>query len=696
MVENAERTDDVALHRWAGSGMSRNDGSGIVEHDAVEVRRDEEESDPSVVVVVVRVGDSVLLRRKDDDASSDLPVVAWVERLWEETEREQQTESKRMRVRARRYFRRSDLEGMPGTFTGLNRQALLDSLTTDNHLVLGEDVEDFSVATILDACRVVRRLADDVDADEADSSVLVCRHVLRRARTEEQDDAVVVELLDDGEEEKQDATTRDDESQDKKRRLGDLETNSDDAEAPNTPDAKKVKPNLPTAIATNLKTDLETELDPQDKKNSVPGTTDATTTATTDAAKEEEEEESSDVVVVDDEDEDERRNEAENPSADVNMDNTVATNTSSSDGNGEENEDASSSASKDAGKNGSSSAATATTATMRPVAAKEGAIHVGPRHQVVVPPLRPSSSYEASSAAPTLVWSAERAAAASSAPDDAYDGYATAAADALRRHMRNQGVRADAPSSSSSSVAESAAATRRSARRGAAKRAAPAPPPVAPRERALTRECDEDSLTRALHDSGYDVAAALSAVRADPSAHLTAWDDDEKESFDEGFRRWRGSLRAVGKGVPTRSYKDVVDYHYRFKIPRQFRKYQERKRDQSRRMTDAADHKSARANRVHDAAAPDAFAADTSGRALRRVAGFGASERRRASAKDFLVRVRDVVGSETYLVLSDRLKAYQRKDVDVAVLKEEVTDLLRSDASLRERFLEFLPKKYRA
>lgn len=98
------------------------------------------------------------------------------------------------------------------------------------------------------------------------------------------------------------------------------------------------------------------------------------------------------------------------------------------------------------------------------------------------------------------------------------------------------------------------------------------------------REIDTDALLTNLHSSLYDVKKALTSVTANPSDFLTIWTPQEKNVFDTGFRRYNGSLRAIYKGMGTKDLQDVIDYHYRFKIPDQFRRFQERKREQAVRM----------------------------------------------------------------------------------------------------------------
>jgi hypothetical protein len=101
----------------------------------------------------------------------------------------------------------------------------------------------------------------------------------------------------------------------------------------------------------------------------------------------------------------------------------------------------------------------------------------------------------------------------------------------------------------------------------------------------LTRECSIDDLFAALHNNDYKSVEALTAVASSPRDYVTVWSRKEKDLFDKGFRRFSGSLRMISKGIAiSKSFKDVVDYHYRFKIPDQFRRYQNKKREHAVRM----------------------------------------------------------------------------------------------------------------
>jgi hypothetical protein len=70
---------------------------------------------------------------------------------------------------------------------------------------------------------------------------------------------------------------------------------------------------------------------------------------------------------------------------------------------------------------------------------------------------------------------------------------------------------------------------------------------------------------------------------------LALWNVSERQKFDLGFQQRCGNLRSIAKLILGKSMKDVVDYHYRFKIPEQFRKYEEQKMNQARRMMASAD-----------------------------------------------------------------------------------------------------------
>merc|ERR1740124_784294 len=101
----------------------------------------------------------------------------------------------------------------------------------------------------------------------------------------------------------------------------------------------------------------------------------------------------------------------------------------------------------------------------------------------------------------------------------------------------------------------------------------------------LTRECKIDNLMELLHIQDYNVDQALKEIHCCPQHYVTAWTRTERGFFQTGFRRYSGSLRMIStNSLVSKSMKDVVDYYYRFKIPDQFRRYQDKKREHAVRM----------------------------------------------------------------------------------------------------------------
>lgn len=105
----------------------------------------------------------------------------------------------------------------------------------------------------------------------------------------------------------------------------------------------------------------------------------------------------------------------------------------------------------------------------------------------------------------------------------------------------------------------------------------------------LARECKADAIYEVLHSLDYQYLVALSAIREAPEKYFALWNVSERQKFELGFQQRCGNLRSIAKLIPGKNMKDVVDYHYRFKIPEQFRKYEQQKMDQARRMMASAD-----------------------------------------------------------------------------------------------------------
>ena len=284
-------------------------------------------------------------------------------------------------------------------------------------------------------------------------------------------------------------------------------------------------------------------------------------------------------------------------------------NTSSSSDNDDEDDDLSSSSQKEPS---SESNPSNYDDSNNPKLPKEGAIHVGPNHQATVPPFpsdlssRPSSSSSNKNKKQESINSTLEDTATSPIPvwkpggisDEDMDQFVSDAAVVLKKYMSHNDIETVGMPSSSIFMGVPGDEKKMSSQPNVTStKTASEPTPTETKTeqnqinerkpRPMTRECNEDRIIQTLHECSYDTLVALEKIRKDPLAYLTIWDRNEKESFNNGFRRYRGSLRSISKGVSSKTYKDVVDYHYRFKIPYQFRKYQDKKREQARKMMGA-------------------------------------------------------------------------------------------------------------
>lgn len=104
------------------------------------------------------------------------------------------------------------------------------------------------------------------------------------------------------------------------------------------------------------------------------------------------------------------------------------------------------------------------------------------------------------------------------------------------------------------------------------------------------REFDIDDLLYLLHDHDYNTVTALRGLKNYPQDYLFIWTKEDKELYNAGFQKHGSNLHSIGKYLTeSKNHKDVVDYHYRFKIPDQFKRYQDLKREQARRMLETVE-----------------------------------------------------------------------------------------------------------
>ena len=182
-------------------------------------------------------------------------------------------------------------------------------------------------------------------------------------------------------------------------------------------------------------------------------------------------------------------------------------------------------------------------------------IMVGEKHQAVIPPIT-VKQVASERHAPTVVWKP------SAIPDKTLDKFIEDAGGILKSYMKRKNIEFDRD----------------------------VPLNLDPKHlpsKFTCREFNMDQILKLLHDKAYDADAALNAIEVSPQMFLFIWTKEEKEMYDAGFKRHFSAIRFITKGISSdKKHMDVVDYHYRFKIPDQFRRYQDKKREQARRMLD--------------------------------------------------------------------------------------------------------------
>lgn len=180
---------------------------------------------------------------------------------------------------------------------------------------------------------------------------------------------------------------------------------------------------------------------------------------------------------------------------------------------------------------------------------------------------------------------------------------------------------------------------------------------------------------------------------SDPSPKLVLfWTKNEKTLFDAGFKKHSGQLRNISLGLPSKSTCEVIDFHYRFKIPSQYRKYVEKKRTNSTtsnatssRDTPVATQPSSSSNSPFD---------NPSGLNPYSASARAMDQKRHKQAKSFLSQCRRQLGPDAYLNVVNLLKSYSRKSIQMKTLRDKVVKVI-GKGELTKSFDSFLPKKHR-
>jgi len=286
-----------------------------------------------------------------------------------------------------------------------------------------------------------------------------------------------------------------------------------------------------------------------------------------------------------------------------------------------------------------------------------GTIHVGIKHQAVLPTLQ-GPSYKSKVRPMVKVWTPNTT--KDSISDDEIDTYLQKATNILRNYISKKNIKGCILQVPASPIFlnEDFEEVK--------------PEDIRTPYPHLRESCQTKLLTN-LYENNLNTLRALTEVQANPSIYLSnLWTKSEQHTFHALFRQYCGALRLIQKQMSHKSHQEVIDYFYRFKIPNQFRKFQEKKRE---------------------------AALDT----VKRVGvKMDAVESRRGDARELLSQVKRVLGEETYLELGGVMKEYHASlrdggsgDGAVKLLKSRVCGLLDGHDQLFRHFLLFLPSHCR-
>eukprot|EP00977_Amphora_coffeiformis_P011078 scaffold2655_cov179-Amphora_coffeaeformis.AAC.11 len=207
-------------------------------------------------------------------------------------------------------------------------------------------------------------------------------------------------------------------------------------------------------------------------------------------------------------------------------------------------------------------------------------------------------------------------------------------------------------------------------------------------------EDDEDEKRVVAEGEGSnlrDIEKALTLVEQEPTRFVTAWAQFEKDIFNDNFRRHHGTIRKIAKSVaPFKTVQEVIDYQYRFKIPDQFRLYQERKREIAVRIVECIDHRRvidpSSETRRRPLGSTGQHWSETSATDLVR-----ATEERREKARQLMLDVNAALGKSVLGQVANAVKELNRADTPSA--RANLFSLLHGHTDLQRRFNEFLPKQ---
>jgi hypothetical protein len=194
-------------------------------------------------------------------------------------------------------------------------------------------------------------------------------------------------------------------------------------------------------------------------------------------------------------------------------------------------------------------------------------IKVGSEHQATIPYQMNKRRYSVKREGSTLVWKPQ------AISDEKLNEYFRDASKILKDHMEKKGMNMT-----------------RSLPPNVPTGTSPAAYPFRSSSQCEYREFNVDDLLYLLHDHEYNTITALRGLKNYPEDYLYIWTNEDKELYNIGFQKYASNLHSIGQNLTeTKDHKEVVDYHYRFKIPEQFKRFQDLKREQARRMLEVGE-----------------------------------------------------------------------------------------------------------
>jgi hypothetical protein len=224
---------------------------------------------------------------------------------------------------------------------------------------------------------------------------------------------------------------------------------------------------------------------------------------------------------------------------------------------------------------------------------------VGTDHQATVPKYNPALQYANTRVVPKVVWKVN------SIKDEALNDFAHRLAELHTPYIRGQKLTA----TEAYSPLNSEDLEREWRLRSSDKDVLPtgstfgtASALSADRRCALLKECDLDTVLELLHDNGYDVNRLMGYLSFNLDVISCGWTMQDKSIYTREARSADGDLDGIAKKmIPHKTYREIVDYYYRYHIPDKFRILRNRVRSRAVQTLRALNEQRRQSSGIEDA-----------------------------------------------------------------------------------------------